>query len=80
MTPLYSESLSCDIVSAAYNKQGQFHLEKVALGDLDVALKLEDGKLFNCRIGNVMWRSPEGQLGTGVGKHSEVFSFGLLVS
>ncbi|KAF2447578.1 putative serine/threonine protein kinase [Karstenula rhodostoma CBS 690.94] len=60
------------------DKQGQFHLEKVALGDLDVALKLEDGKLFNHRIGNVMWRSPEGQLGKGVGKHSEVFSFGLL--
>ena len=36
------------------DKQGQFHLEKVALGDLDVALKLEDGKLFNHRIGNVM--------------------------
>ncbi|KAF1913102.1 calcium/calmodulin dependent protein kinase-like protein [Ampelomyces quisqualis] len=60
------------------DKQGKFHLEKVALGDLDVALMLEDGKLFNHRIGNVMWRSPEGQLGKGVGKHSEVFSFGLL--
>ena len=61
------------------DKTGQFHLEKVALGDLDVALKLGDERLFNRRIGNVMWRSPEGQLGKGVGKHSEVFSFGLLV-
>ncbi|KAF2280402.1 kinase-like protein [Westerdykella ornata] len=60
------------------DRRGQFHLHKVALGDFDVALKLEDGKLFNHRIGNVMWRSPEGQLGKGVGKHSEVFSFGLL--
>jgi hypothetical protein len=31
-------------------------------------------------MGNVMWRSPEGQLGKGVGKPSEVFSFALLVS
>ena len=62
------------------DKQGHFNLDKVALVDLDVALELEDGKLFNHRIGNVMWRSPEGQLRKGVGKHSEVFSFGLLVS
>lgn len=27
-----------------------------------------------------MWRSPEGQLGRGVGKPSQVFSFALLVS
>jgi hypothetical protein len=58
----------------------QFHLEKVALGDMDCALKLQGQKLLNHRIGNVMWRSPEGQLGKGVGKPSEVFSFALLVS
>lgn len=46
---------------------------------MDCALKLEDRKLLNQRMGNVMWRSPEGQLGKGVGKPSEVFSFGLLV-
>ncbi len=62
------------------DKEDKFHLERVALGDLDIALQLKDEKLFNHRIGNVMWRSPEGQLGKGVGKHSEVFSFGLLVS
>ncbi|KAF2760683.1 putative serine/threonine protein kinase [Pseudovirgaria hyperparasitica] len=66
------------LVNWHIDKQGQFHLQKVALGDLDVALKLDNEKLFNHRIGNVMWRSPEGQLGKGVGKHSEVFSFGLL--
>ncbi|OAL57054.1 putative serine/threonine protein kinase [Pyrenochaeta sp. DS3sAY3a] len=60
------------------DKEDKFHLEKVALGDLDVALKLEGEGLFNHRIGNGMWRSPEGQVGKGVGKHSEVFSFGLL--
>ncbi|OCL11112.1 putative serine/threonine protein kinase [Glonium stellatum] len=60
------------------DKNDQFQLEKVTLGDMDCALKLEDQKLLNQRMGNVMWRSPEGQLGKGVGKPSEVFSFGLL--
>lgn len=27
-----------------------------------------------------MWRSPEGQKGKGIGKPSDVFSFGLFVS
>lgn len=62
------------------DEKDQFHLEKVALGDMDCALKLEGQKLLNQRMGNVMWRSPEGQLGKGVGKPSEVFSFALLVS
>jgi serine/threonine protein kinase len=58
----------------------KFHLGKVVLGDMDCALKLKGEKLLNYKIGNVMWRSPEGQLGKGVGKPSEVFSFALLVS
>ena len=49
------------------------------LGDLDCALKLKGEKLLDHRIGNVMWRSPEGQMGKGIGMPSEVFSFGLLV-
>ncbi|PSS13290.1 hypothetical protein M430DRAFT_105695 [Amorphotheca resinae ATCC 22711] len=60
------------------DEKDRFHLEKVALGDMDCALKLEGQKLLNQRMGNVMWRSPEGQLGKGVGKPSEVFSFALL--
>jgi serine/threonine protein kinase len=51
----------------------EFHLGKVVLGDMDCALKLQGEKLLNYKIGNVMWRSPEGQLGRGVGKPSEVF-------
>jgi serine/threonine protein kinase len=57
----------------------EFRLERVVLGDMDCALKLKGEKLLNYKIGNVMWRSPEGQLGRGVGKPSEVFSFALLV-
>lgn len=62
------------------DEKDQFHLEKVALGDMDCALKLKGELLLNHRMGNVRWRSPEGQLGKGIGKPSEVFSFGLLVS
>lgn len=62
------------------DENDQFHLEKLALGDMDCGLKMEGQKLLNHRIGNVVWRSPEGQLGKGVGKPSEVFSFGLLVN
>lgn len=62
------------------DEKDQFHLEKVALGDMDSALKLKGEMLLNHRVGNVMWRSPEGQLGKGIGKSSEVFSFALLVS
>lgn len=58
----------------------EFHLEKVVLGDMDCALRLKGKTLLNYRIGNVMRRSPEGQIGKGVGKPSEVFSFALLVS
>ncbi|KAL9023222.1 MAG: hypothetical protein Q9196_007330 [Gyalolechia fulgens] len=60
------------------DRTGQFRIERVALGDLDCALKLAGEKLLDHRIGNVMWRSPEGQTGKGVGKPSEVFSFGLV--
>jgi hypothetical protein len=52
----------------------------VPMGDLDIDLKLEHDELFNHRLENFMWRSPEGQLGKGVGIHSEVFSLVELVS
>ncbi|TID18376.1 putative serine/threonine protein kinase [Venturia nashicola] len=66
------------LVNWHIDKEEKFYLKRVALGDPDCALKLEDGMVYNHRVGNVMWRSPEGQLGKGVGRHSEVFSFGLL--
>ena len=62
------------------DENGRFRVERVVLSDLDCALKLQNGKLLNHRMGNVMWRSPEGQTGKGIGKPSEVFSFGLVVS
>lgn len=62
------------------DENGRFRIKRVVLSDLDCALKLKGEKLLDHRMGNVMWRSPEGQVGKGIGKPSEVFSFGLVVS
>ncbi|EGC47039.1 conserved hypothetical protein [Histoplasma capsulatum var. duboisii H88] len=40
----------------------------------DKLLRLPNG----IKIGNVMWRSPEAQTGQGIGKPSDVFSYGLV--
>lgn len=55
---------------------------KVALGDFDIAYKLQSGESRQTpyAIGNAMWRSPEGQTGRGVTKASDIFSFGLVAS
>ncbi|THZ04582.1 hypothetical protein D6C93_02388 [Aureobasidium pullulans] len=66
--------VECDLDGRA----SVWKLQKVALGDIDCALKLIDEKTLDAMMGNVMWRSPEGQIGKGIGKPSEVFSFGLL--
>jgi serine/threonine protein kinase len=68
------------LLNWSLDETGKFKVEHVVLSDLDCALKLEGEKLLDHRIGNVMWRSPEGQMGKGIGKPSEVFSFGLLVN
>ncbi|KAG5297219.1 serine/threonine protein kinase [Histoplasma ohiense] len=70
------------MVDYCYNQAGQLALERVVLGDLDCSLKLKDDKLLRLpdgvKIGNVMWRSPEAQTGQGIGKPSDVFSYGLV--
>lgn len=70
------------MVDWASTEHGDPIIERVALGDFDIALKLKDARPLRGphAIGNVMWRSPEGQTGKGVSKPSDVFSFGLVVS
>ncbi|KAI1748450.1 kinase-like domain-containing protein [Xylaria castorea] len=62
------------------DNEGNEIVTDVALGDFDIACKLEDGQALETwyAIGNVMWRSPEGQTGTGVTKALDIFSFGLV--
>lgn len=68
------------MIDCRTNEEGQLKIERVALSDPDCSLELEGEKLLNARIGNVMWRSPEAQIGKGIGIPSDVFSYGLLVS
>ncbi|POS69497.1 hypothetical protein DHEL01_v212109 [Diaporthe helianthi] len=68
------------LVDWAYDSQGQPRVEKVALGDFDLALRLVDEQPLRAphAVGNVMWRSPEGQSGKGVAKASDIYSLGLV--
>lgn len=61
--------------------EGQPRIEMVNLADPESAAKVEDGAhITGTQVGNVMWRSPEAQAGIGIGKASDVFSFGIVVS
>ncbi|KAJ8118811.1 hypothetical protein OPT61_g297 [Boeremia exigua] len=52
------------------DEEGNETVTDVVLGDFDIAFKLEDGKPRQTpyAVGNVMWRSTEGQTGIGVTK------------
>jgi serine/threonine protein kinase len=62
--------------------QGNKSVTDVVLGDFDIAYQLKDNESIRTphAQGNVMWRSPEAQTGSGVSKASDVYSFGLVVS
>lgn len=68
------------LVDCTCNEDNAKTVTNVALGDFDIAFKLEKGALLQTphAIGNAMWRSPEGQTGRGVTKASDIFSFGLV--
>ncbi|TQN70115.1 L-type lectin-domain containing receptor kinase S.1, partial [Colletotrichum shisoi] len=59
---------------------GKKTITSAALGDFGISFKPEGNTPLRTAhpVGNFMWRSPEGQTGTGVTKASDVFSFGLL--
>ncbi|AEO62063.1 hypothetical protein MYCTH_2312992 [Thermothelomyces thermophilus ATCC 42464] len=68
------------LVNWACDHNGNKTVSEVVLGDFDIAFKSEDGRPRQTpyAIGNVTWRSPEGQTGRGVTKASDIFSFGLV--
>lgn len=70
------------LVDWANDEEGRPVVQKVALGDFDLALKLIYNEPLRSSyvVGNVMWRSPGGQSGKGIAKASDVFSLGLVVS
>ena len=70
------------LVNWTSDKEGNKTVIDVVLGDFDIAFKSERGEPHQTpyAIGNVMWRSPEGETGRGVTKVSDIFSYGLVVS
>lgn len=70
------------LVNWTCREEGSKVVTDVALGDFDIAFKLEGGKPRQtpCATGNTVWRSPEGQTGRGVTKAADIFSFGLVIS
>ncbi|CRK16643.1 hypothetical protein BN1708_002900 [Verticillium longisporum] len=68
------------LVNWTSDAQNNKTVTDAVLGDFDVAHKLApgDSRQTPYAIGNVMWRSPEGQTGRGVTKASDIFSFGLV--
>ncbi|KAI7240074.1 kinase-like protein [Hortaea werneckii] len=68
------------LVNCNTNQEGCKTVTDAALGDFDLVCKCEQAKPLSTpyAIGNVMWRSPEGQTGRGVTKASDIYSFGLV--
>ena len=53
----------------------------VNVADWDNAAKVTEGQaITGTQVGNVMWRSPEAHAGIRIGKASDIFSFGVIVS
>ena len=55
-------------------------IHEVTLSDTEDAARAEKGESIFAQVGNVLWRSPEAQTGTRVGKASDIWSFGVTVS
>lgn len=75
------------MISYTRNQQGDLVIESVKLADADNAVHVPDGAEIapkgsgvRATVGNVYWRSPEAQVGVGINKPSDVFSFGIVVS
>ncbi|RMY90897.1 hypothetical protein D0862_09851 [Hortaea werneckii] len=68
------------LVNCNTNQEGCKTVTDAALGDFDLVCKCEQARPLHTpyAIGNVMWRSPEGQTGRGVTKASDIYSFGLV--
>lgn len=72
------------MINWSLDSDGQIRVNKVVLADLDCSFNLEGRRFLRLgqgqRVGHVAWRSPEGQMGTGLVKASDVFAYGLVVS
>ena len=56
-------------------------ITQVSVADLENAVRVRENQdITGIQVGNVMWRSPEAHAGIGIGKASDIFSFGIIGS
>ena len=68
------------MISYTSDADGTLEINKVALADTERALKLPPGHTVSRPMGHHFWTSPEANMGTGVGRASDMWSFGVTVS
>ncbi len=64
------------------DEEGNKTVTDATLGDFGIAYRQVGATPLRTgvAVGNFMWRSPEGQTGSGITKASDIFSYGLVVS
>jgi len=67
------------LISYTSRSGGVREIDRVSLSDTEDAARVKSGEGVFFQVGNVLWRSPEAQTGTRVGKASDVWSFGVTV-
>ncbi|KAI0108949.1 kinase-like domain-containing protein [Nemania sp. FL0031] len=67
-------------INWTYDEKGNKIVTDATLGDFGIAFKPVDATPLRTvtPIGNFMWRSPEGQTGSGMTKASDIYSYGLV--
>ncbi len=69
------------MVNYYYTAAGELVIEHVCLIDRENAYPVKDGQYaYSLKIGHPFWRSPEALVGRMIGKPTDTFSFGLIVS
>ncbi|KAL8747167.1 MAG: hypothetical protein Q9190_000931 [Brigantiaea leucoxantha] len=54
-------------------------ITQVSVADLENAVRVRENQdITGIQVGNLMWRSPEAHAGIGIGKASDIFSFGII--
>jgi len=68
------------LISYRRGPEGVREIDRVAIADTEDAAKVKKDEGIFVQVGNVLWRSPEAQIGIRVGKASDIWSFGATVS
>jgi serine/threonine protein kinase len=67
------------LISYTSNQDGMREIHGATLSDTEDTARVKKGEGIFAQVSNVLWRSPEAQTGTCVGKASDIWSFGVTV-